>query len=173
MHSRCIPAHSRRILDILAGFEVACRFDCPLKAIRCFECCWNAITARKNIELECSQSAVKIHIEYHSAFVHFECTSNVFSMIKKIGQATGMGRNIWNAVRRQAEFFKCTSNIQECRKNFHSDGIPAHSASSVTIQGGPKITERHTSGNKDIRWLVSVDGVSSPEKNDTKISHFG
>ena len=41
------------------------------------------------------------------------------------------------------------------------------------IQGGPKITERHTSGNKDIRWLVSVDGVSSPEKNDTKISHFG
>ena len=41
------------------------------------------------------------------------------------------------------------------------------------IQGGTKITERHTSGNKDIRWLVSVDGVSSPEKNDTKISHFG
>ena len=41
------------------------------------------------------------------------------------------------------------------------------------IQGGPKITERHTSGNKDIGWLVSVDGVSSPEKNDTKISHFG
>ena len=41
------------------------------------------------------------------------------------------------------------------------------------IQGGPKITERHTSGNKDIRWLVSVDGVSSPEKNYTKISHFG
>ena len=44
---------------------------------------------------------------------------------------------------------------------------------STSIQGGPKITERHTSGNKDIRWLVSVDGVSSPEKNDTKISHFG
>ena len=41
------------------------------------------------------------------------------------------------------------------------------------IQGGPKIAERHTSGNKDIRWLVSVDGVSFPEKNDTKISHFG
>ena len=41
------------------------------------------------------------------------------------------------------------------------------------IQGGPKITERHTSGNKDIRRLVSVDGVSSPKKNDTKISHFG
>ena len=42
-----------------------------------------------------------------------------------------------------------------------------------SIQGGPKITEQHTSGNKDIRWLVSVDGVSSPEKNYTKISHFG
>ena len=41
------------------------------------------------------------------------------------------------------------------------------------IQGGPKRTERHTSGNKDITWLVSVDGLSSPEKNDTKISHFG
>ena len=32
------------------------------------------------------------------------------------------------------------------------------------IQGGPKRTERHTSGNKDIKWLVSVDGLSSPEK---------
>ena len=47
------------------------------------------------------------------------------------------------------------------------------SKSTASIQFGPKITERHTSGNKDIRWLVSVDGVSSPEKNDTKISHFG
>ena len=44
---------------------------------------------------------------------------------------------------------------------------------TITIQGGPKITERHTSGNKDIKWLVSVDGLSSPEQNDTKISHFG
>ena len=43
----------------------------------------------------------------------------------------------------------------------------------IYIQGGPKRTERHTSGNKDIKWLVSVDGLSSPEKNDTKISHFG
>ena len=42
----------------------------------------------------------------------------------------------------------------------------------IAIQGGPKRTERHTSGNKDIKWLVSVDGLSSPEKNDTKISHF-
>ena len=41
------------------------------------------------------------------------------------------------------------------------------------IQGGPKITERHTSGNNCKKWLVSVDGLSSPEKNDTKISHFG
>ena len=41
------------------------------------------------------------------------------------------------------------------------------------IQGGPKRTERHTSGNKDIKWLVSVDGLSSPEKNDTNLSHFG
>ena len=48
-----------------------------------------------------------------------------------------------------------------------------HIAYFLTIQGGPKITEQHTSGNKDLRWLVSVDGVSSPEKNDTKISHFG
>ena len=36
MHSRCIPAHSRRIRDILAEFEVACRFDSPSKAIRMF-----------------------------------------------------------------------------------------------------------------------------------------
>ena len=43
----------------------------------------------------------------------------------------------------------------------------------IAIKGGPKRTERHTSGNKDKKWLVSVDGLSSPEKNDTKISHFG
>ena len=36
MHSRCIPAHSRRIWDILAIFEVACRFDSLSKAIRMF-----------------------------------------------------------------------------------------------------------------------------------------
>ena len=41
------------------------------------------------------------------------------------------------------------------------------------IQGGPKITERHTSGNNGKWWLVSVDGVFSPEKNNTKISNFG
>ena len=43
----------------------------------------------------------------------------------------------------------------------------------VVIQGGPKITERHTSGNNYKYWLVSVDGVFSPEKNYTKINHFG
>ena len=37
----------------------------------------------------------------------------------------------------------------------------------------PKKPERHTSGNKGIEWLVSVDGVSSLEKNDTKINNFG
>ena len=26
---------------------------------------------------------------------------------------------------------------------------------------------------KNIKWLVSVDGLSFPEKNDTKISYFG
>ena len=30
------------------------------------------------------------------------------------------------------EVLECTSNIQEYTKNVHSDGIPAHSASSVT-----------------------------------------
>ena len=32
------------------------------------------------------------------------------------------------------------------------------------IQGGPKITERHTSGNKDIRWLYQWMGIFSWEK---------
>ena len=65
-------------------------------------------------------------------FFNFECTSNVFSMTKTFGPATRMSPNIWNALRMQSEFLECTSNIQECRKNFHSDGIRAHSASSVT-----------------------------------------
>ena len=47
-------------------------------------------------------------------------------------------------------------------------GIPI-----LDIQGGPKRTERHTSGNDAIKWLVSVDRVSFAEKNDTKISNFG
>ena len=43
-----------------------------------------------------------------------------------------MGPNIWNALRMHSEFLEYTSNIQECTTNFHSDGIRAHSASSVT-----------------------------------------
>ena len=43
-----------------------------------------------------------------------------------------MGPNIWNALRMQSEFLERTSNIQECTTNFHSNGILAHSASSVT-----------------------------------------
>ena len=37
-----------------------------------------------------------------------------------------MGPNIWNALRMQSEFLECTSNIQECTKKIHSDGIRAH-----------------------------------------------
>ena len=43
-----------------------------------------------------------------------------------------MGPNIWNALRMHSEFLEYTSNIQECSTNFHSNGIRAHSASSVT-----------------------------------------
>ena len=68
------------------------------------------------------------------------------------------------------------NNIQ--RKDFNQwqnkkYGKRLKDMSKCIIQGGPKITERHTSGNKDIKWLVSVDGLSSPEQNDTKISQFG
>ena len=70
--------------------------------------------------------------------MHLEC----FSMIKTFGPVTRMGPNIWNALRIQSEFLECTSNIQECTTNVHSDGIRAHSASSVTgvlpfSQSGP------------------------------------
>ena len=57
--------------------------------------------------------------------MHLKC----FSMIKTFGPVTRMGPN---ALRMQSEFLEWTSNIQECTTNFHSDGIPAHSASSVT-----------------------------------------
>ena len=53
-------------------------------------------------------------------------------MIKTFGPVTRMGPNIWNALRMHSEFLEYTSNIQECTTNFHSDGIRAHSASSVT-----------------------------------------
>ena len=47
-------------------------------------------------------------------------------------------QNIWAghkngpALRMHSEFLECTLNIQEYTKNLHSDGILAHSASSVT-----------------------------------------
>ena len=58
-------------------------------------------------------------------------------------------------------------NFRYLSRNNSSDEV------LFTIQGGPKRMERHTSGNKDIKWLISMDGLSSPEKNDTKICHFG
>jgi len=40
-------------------------------------------------------------------------------------------KNIWNAHRMQSECLKCTSIIEEYTTNFHSDGILAHSGTSV------------------------------------------
>ena len=43
--------------------------------------------------------------------------------------------NIWNAHRMQSEFLECTSIIKDYKEyttNFHSDGILAHSGTSVT-----------------------------------------
>ena len=77
----------------------------PRRRSECFECCWNAVTARMNI-YKCSQSAVRIHFECRSIFLHFECTSNVLSMSKAFGPATRIGSNIWNALRMQSEFFR-------------------------------------------------------------------
>ena len=75
---------------------------------------------------------------------------------------------------------RCLMLVMQCHLKGETNSCSVSSSTSLSLfrwhiamQGGPKITERHTSGNKDIRWLVSVDGVSSPEKNDTKISHFG
>ena len=53
-------------------------------------------------------------------------------MTKTFGMATRINLNTSNVIRMQSELFKCTSNIQECTKNGHSDDIPADSASSVT-----------------------------------------
>ena len=76
------------------------------------------------------------HINERASKTHraskLEYTSKVLSMSKTFGPATRMGPNIWNALRMQSEFLECTLNIQEYTKIFHSDGTPAHSASSVT-----------------------------------------
>ena len=86
---------------------------------------WLAVSILPRMRSECSQNAVRI-------FLYFECTSKVLSMSKIFGPATRIGPNVWNAVRIFRMHFKCTSNIQVYTKNFHFDGIPAHSASSVT-----------------------------------------
>ena len=39
--------------------------------------------------------------------------------------------NVSNAHRTQSECLKCTSIVEECTMNFHSDGIPVHSDSRV------------------------------------------
>ena len=41
------------------------------------------------------------------------------------------------------------------------------------IQGDPEKQQRDTSHNMWMQSMVSVYEVTSPEKNDTKISHFG
>ena len=51
--------------------------------------------------------------------------------------------------------------------------MPPEILSTISIQGGPEKTERHTSNGIMIPQLVSVYAVTSPEKNDTKISNFG
>ena len=53
-------------------------------------------------------------------------------MRKTFRLVAGMCPNIRNALRIQSERLECTSNVNECRRNFHSDGIPAHSDTRVT-----------------------------------------
>ena len=53
-------------------------------------------------------------------------------MRKTFRLVTGMCPNIRNAHRIQSKRLECTSIVNECRRNFHSDGIPAHSDTRVT-----------------------------------------
>ena len=100
-----MQAHSKHSGGILSGLPFRFSFEGD-QNVSTFECCWNAVTARENI-----LNAVRVQLEYtsnvcHSIFFHFECTSNIFSMIQTFGPATRMGPNIWNALRMQSDFFR-------------------------------------------------------------------
>ena len=124
VHSSSFEAHSGHSGRIWSGLPFRFSLECDQNVLNAFGMLYEY--------LECSQSAVRIRFECRSIFLHFECTSKVLSMSKTFGPATRMGSNIWNVIRMQSDFLECTSNIQEYTKNFHSDGISAHSASSVT-----------------------------------------
>jgi len=64
-------------------------------------------------------SALGMHLE------SFEHAQNIPASHKNV-------MNIWNAHRMQSEFSKCNSIVHEYTTTFHSDGILAHSSTSVT-----------------------------------------
>ena len=74
--SRCIRGAFRLIWGAFGTFWQDLKWLAVLILLRrrseCFECCWNAVTARK-------KNAVRVQFECCSIFFHFESTSNVWS----------------------------------------------------------------------------------------------
>jgi len=85
------------------------------------ECCLNAVRMFRK-QSECSSNTLPMPFDIYSLRMHLESFEHV----------TRMCTNIWNAHRMQSEFLKCNSIVQEYTTTFHSDGILAHSSTSVT-----------------------------------------
>ena len=81
------------------------------------------------MQSESSQNTLRMSFDIFPLRMHFESFEHEQNIRAAV---TRMDPNVWNALRMQSEFLECTSNIQEYTKKIHSDGIPAHSASSVT-----------------------------------------
>ena len=128
IHSCCIPAYSKCIREILTGFEVPYQFMFHLE---CNQNISNAVGMHKE-HLECSRNAFRVHLECRSILFHLESTWKVLNMFKTFVADTGIGPNIWNALRMQLELEEITSNCQEYTSNFHSNSILVHSNASVT-----------------------------------------
>jgi len=73
-----------------------------------------------------------MQLEYTSNPVPLRMHLDSFEHAQTFRLVTGMCPNIRNAHRIQLERLECTSIVNECRRNFHSDGIPAHSDTRVT-----------------------------------------
>ena len=58
----------------------------------------------------------------------FEHEQNIPASYKNVPECA----RIFGIHRTQSELLKCTSIVEEYTTNFHSDGIPAHSGTSVT-----------------------------------------
>ena len=129
--SRCIRGAVRLIRGAFGTFWQDLKWlgvsILPRMRSECFECCWNVLIIFK-MQSECSQNTLRMPFDISPLRMHLEG----FEHEQNIRTGHKNGLEYLECTQNAVRSFRTTSNIQKYTKNVHSDGIPAHSASSVT-----------------------------------------